>query len=71
MSRDLSDQELLQEQLERLVDSFGFEGVLVGLADLAHERAELARCDWENKSLAKRWTAIAGAVAGLSKTCAI
>jgi hypothetical protein len=61
----------LQEQLERLVDSFGFEGVLVGLAELAHERAELARCDWENKQLAKRWTAIAGAVGALSKTCAI
>jgi hypothetical protein len=68
-THDLDDQEM--EQIERLVDSNGFEAVLRGLAELAHERAERSRCEWENKSLAMRWTAIAGAVGALSKTCAV
>jgi hypothetical protein len=71
MPRGLNDQEQLQEQLARLVDRVGIEGVLRGLAELAHERSELMRTDWANKQSAKRWTAIAGAVGALSKTCAV
>jgi hypothetical protein len=69
MPRELNGQQLLE--LERLVDSVGVATVLKALADVAHQRSERLRADWESKPLAKPWTAIAGAVGLLSKTCEV
>jgi hypothetical protein len=69
MSRELNREQLLE--LERLVDDVGVAAVLKAVSELAHERSERMRADWESKPLAKPWTAIAGAVGALSKTCAV
>jgi hypothetical protein len=55
----LSEQEVLQEQVDKLVDRVGVAAVLIAIGEIAHERSERARLDWVNKQVAGRWTALA------------
>jgi hypothetical protein len=69
MSRELTAEQQLH--LEALVDSVGVAAMLLAISEIAHQRSEHLRADWESKASARPWTAIAGAVGALSRSCEV
>jgi hypothetical protein len=58
MSRDLNEAE--KHYLERLIDTGGLKPVLEALSDIAAEKAEHIRTNWQDKHTARYWDEACG-----------
>lgn len=47
------------DQLERIIDTFGVASLTAQLSDIAYEKAEHIRANWQDEPLAKAWERLA------------
>lgn len=43
------------EHLERMIDSYGLEGVLYAIGDICADKADHIRSNWQDEGMAKFW----------------
>ena len=51
------DNQVLKEQLEKMVDEAGFLTVVSALQDICFEKAEHLRSNWQDETSARFWEA--------------
>jgi hypothetical protein len=51
-----------REKLEELIDHSSFSGVVMALVQIANEKADHIRANWQDEGTAKRWERAAKAV---------
>ena len=60
MNTDVNERN--REILENIVDIHGIDSVLMALSEICGAKAEHIECNWQDRSLAKRWAIVEGAI---------
>jgi len=48
-------QKAVLEQLEHLIDAHGLSGIISGLTEIARQKADHIRENWQDRELSKEW----------------